>query len=278
MGRGIVPRMTNPERTRGTAAPTPSASPATLYTAGPSYYSAIARLALVEAGVPFTKVKIDIHLRAQQLEPRYARINPGMTVPALVAGDRVLTQSRDIVGFALGPESPEATRWLDRHYGYPIEDLTFGKMLAGSALARRAVPGRLEKNERRLLALADANPDLAGRYRERAAVFAERRRTFAPEAVARLYEQRRGEALALLDALDAELADGRASLLPRAYGHADVVWTVFVARMGFVGLRAEVTRRLALARWYAAMTARPSFRAADVWERFSLVKMVKQLV
>jgi tetrachloro-p-hydroquinone reductive dehalogenase len=251
---------------------------ARLHHAAPSYYSAIARLALLEAKVAFTPVKVDIHRRMEQLAPDYVRLNPNMTVPTLVLDDRVLTESRDILAHALGTADGAAAAWVDRHYAFPVEELTFGKLLDTNPLARRMVPHTMERTARRLSALADAHPDLADRYRARAEVFAARRRTFDPEAVAALFVRRKREALALLDALDAELTDGRAFLAPPSYGPADVVWTVFTARMRFVRMADEITKRPALARWEAAMRERPTYRAADVWDAFSLLKMAKQVL
>jgi hypothetical protein len=56
-----------------------------------------------------------------------------------------------------------------------------------------------------------------------------------------------------------------------------VVWTVFLARMGFVRFNDEIARRPRLARYAGAVKARPSFREADVWDRLSLLKMLKQV-
>ena len=79
-----------------------TATRSTLYHAASSYYSMIARLALVEAGVAFESHPVDIHRRQQQSEPWYALLNPNMTVPTLVLPDRILDQSRDIAEYALG--------------------------------------------------------------------------------------------------------------------------------------------------------------------------------
>ena len=62
-----------------------------------------------------------------------------------------------------------------------------------------------------------------------------------------------------MDRLEQTLGDGRGVLVPPAYGVADVVWTVFLARMEFVGMGAELQKRPALARYWRAMQARPSF-------------------
>ncbi|WP_020694339.1 glutathione S-transferase family protein [Reyranella massiliensis] len=249
-----------------------------LYHALSSYYSMIARLALVEGGIAYESKVIDIHLKMVQQRPDYVRLNPNMTVPTLVLPDRIFDQSRDIAEYALG--ASEATidgdtkSWLDLHYGYPIEELTFGGLLARNPMARIMIPKRLEQVRRRLLERAVQNPDLAKVYEERAAVFAGRIRAFDPEAVARLSEKRRAEAVGFLDRLEQTLHDGRSVLVPPAYGAADVVWTVFLARMEFVGLGAELQKRPALARYWRAMQARPSFGPADIWTKLHVFRLI----
>lgn len=242
-----------------------------LYHAPSSYYSMIARLALAEAGIAYEPVFVDLHARMAQQRPAYVRLNPNMTVPTLVLPDRVLDQSRDIVEYALGlgeaPCEAETRHWLDLHYAFPIEELTFGGLLARNPLARVMIPRKLAKAHRNLLALAEANPDLAAAYKARAAVFAERLRIFDPEKAARLSEKRRADAIGLMDQVESHLADGRAVIVLPAYGAADVVWTVFLARMEFAGLGAEIPKRPALARYWRAMQTRPSFAAADIWTR-----------
>ena len=82
----------------------------------------------------------------------------------------------------------ETKAWLDFHYAYPIEELTFGGFLARNPLARIMIPRYLEATRRRLLARAAENPDLAEVYEARAAAFAERARILDPTAVIRLSE------------------------------------------------------------------------------------------
>ena len=246
-----------------------------LYQTPSSYYSMIARLALVEGGIAYERVFVDIHYRLSQQQPDYVRINPGMTVPTLVLADRILDQSRDIAEYALGSTPDRETKaWLDLHYGYPIEELTFGGILARNPLARILIPKRLEATRRQLLALAAKNPDLASVYEARAAVFAERVSTFEPDAVVKLSERRRTEAIGFMDRLEQTLGDGRAVLVPPAYGVADVVWTVFLGRMEFAGLGAEIPKRPALARYWGVLQARPSFSAADIWTKFHVGRLI----
>jgi glutathione S-transferase len=256
----------------------PSGAKPRLYHTPSSYYSMIARLALAEGGIPYESVLVDIHARMRQQRPDYVRLNPNMTVPTLVLADRILDQSRDIAEYALGAgeASPagEAKTWIDLHYAYPIEELTFGGILARSPLARVMIPKRLRSVRRRLLACAAEHPDLAPAYAARAEVFAERVRVFDPDAVVRLAQQRRIEAIGLLDRMQKTLDDGRAVMVPPAYGVADVVLTVFLARMEFAGLGAEIPKRPALARYWQAMQARPSFSAADIWTRFHALRFI----
>lgn len=90
----------------------------------------------------------------------------------------------------------------------------------------------------------------------------------------RLSEQRRAEAIGFMDRLDQTLADGRGVLVPPAYGVADMVWTVFLARMEFVDMGAELQKRPALARYWRAMQARPSFAPADIWTTLHVFRLI----
>ena len=253
-----------------------------LYHTPSSYYSMIARLALAEGGVAHERVFVDIHVRMSQQQPDYVRLNPNMTVPTLVLADRVLDQSRDIAEYALGVSEEtldgDTKGWLDLHYGYPIEELTFGGILARSPVARIMIPKRLRSIHRGLRERAARNPDLAKVYEARAAVFAERVRVFDPDAVIRLSEKRRAEAIGFMDRLERTLGDGRAVIVPPSYGVADVVWTVFLARMEFANLGTEIPKRPALARYWRAMQARPSFSVADLWTRLHVGRLIGSIL
>jgi ganglioside-induced differentiation-associated protein 1 len=249
-----------------------------LYHAPSSYYSMIARLALAEGGVAYKPVFVDIHVRRGQQQPDYVRLNPNMTVPTLVLADRILDQSRDIAEYALGVDeatlAPESKAWLDLHYGYPIEELTFGRMLAQNPMARIMIPKLLDRSHRHLLALATENPDLAAVYEARATIFAERIRIFDPASAMRLSERRQAEAMDIMDRMERTLGDGRAAMVPPAYGIVDTVLTVFLGRMEFVGLGAEIPKRPALMRYWRAMRARPSFAAADIWTKLHIFRLI----
>ncbi len=253
-----------------------------LYHTLSSYYSMIARLAFAEAGKPYVPVLTDIHARLEQQRPAFVRLNPNMTVPVLVLDDRVLTESREIAAYALGVDEAgldaESRAWLDLHYALPIEELTFGRLLARSKIARLMVPKVLARARRGMLRHAAENPDLAAVYEARAAVFAERLRIFDPAAAVLLAQRRQAQAVAILDRMEQSLSDGRAVLVPPAHGIADVVLTVFLGRMEFTGMGDEIPRRPAVARYWQAMQARPAFAPADVWTKFHPLRMAAAIL
>ncbi len=246
-----------------------------LYQTPSSYYSMIARLALAEGGIAYERVFVDIHYRLSQQQPDYVRLNPGYDGADARAGrPRPHRESgyRGVCGRRR--DDAETKAWVDLHYGYPIEELTFGGILARNPLARIMIPKRLDAARRQLLAHAARNPDLASVYEARAAVFAGRIRAFEPDAVVALSQRRRAEAIGFMDRLEQTLQDGRPVLVPPAYGIADTVWTVFLGRMEFAGLGDEIPRRPALARYWTAMQARPSFAAADIWRKFHIGRLI----
>ena len=89
---------------------------------------------------------------------------------------------------------------------------------------------------------------------------------------------RREEAIGLLDRLERHLADHRSVVIPPDYGAADVVWTVFLARMEFVGMEGEIVGRPALTRYWRAMKARSSFAAADIWTRLYAGRLIRGII
>jgi ganglioside-induced differentiation-associated protein 1 len=249
-----------------------------LYHAPSSYYSMIARFALAEKGVAYRPVFVDIHARMSQQAPDYVRLNPNMTVPTLVGPGLVLTESRNIAqyayGLAAGQADKETSGWLDLHYSFPIEELTFGRLIVRRRLARVIVPRRLEAAKRRLTELAAAHPDLAALYRRRADVMASRILGFDPHLLATLDQRRSDEAIGLLDRLETTLSDDRETLVASGFGLADIVWTVFLARMEFTGMGAEILKRPALERYWRRGQQRPSFVAADIWRRMKLGRLL----
>lgn len=111
-----------------------------LYSAPSSYYSMIARLALLECGATFNTRRMDIHLAKEQLSPWYLAINPAMTVPALIDENQSWTDSRAILEksaliagnqwYDADPSlAPHIQEIVDAHYAISIERLTFAKAM-----------------------------------------------------------------------------------------------------------------------------------------------------
>ena len=93
----------------------------------------MARLALVEKGVPFERRTVDIMVKAEQFEAWYTALNPKAVVPTLAIGDEIVTDTirivyrvdRDFDGPSLTPADPDGIEAMDRmmrdvmglHYG-----------------------------------------------------------------------------------------------------------------------------------------------------------------
>ncbi|MCP9774295.1 glutathione S-transferase family protein [Cyanobium sp. WAJ14-Wanaka] len=259
--------------------------------AAPSYYSMVARLALVEAGVAFCSQLIDIHLAKQQLGDRYRQLNPAMTVPTLCAADwsspgaRIWTDSRDILTFA--SQSAAAT-WLDfcpnlrdqiadvvaGHYAISIEDLTFGKAILSNPVLKRIVPKLLQSLvdglERRAEGAADGGASLrakAQQNRERLAYFSQ------------------GSQLDKLDLMRTQVGSYLASLPlvtggPGLFGDrpssADVVVAVLFARLEMIQ-ELDLEARPDLQAWWLQFQQRKSFRQAEIWTRFRRRRFVQAI-
>lgn len=259
-----------------------------LYHFPPSPYSARARIALEEKGVPW-EGRICNLLTMENYAPWYVRLHPGAVVPLLVDGDQVVPESDRILRFidehydgpTLIPEENESRacmeRWFERAQRFPLEEIHAS--LQPAALVRteaRALAGRAKHLRR----LAREHPDLAERYERKAAHMEARHDDAnAPRA--------RAETLAFveheLDALEEALAAGRPFLAGATYTLADVMWTVVLARLGTMRLSDSfaLERRPHTSAWWARMRARPSFARADVWVRLkplSLARFVLPLV
>ena len=89
---------------------------------------------------------------------------------------------------------------------------------------------------------------------------------------------RREEAIGSLDRLERQLAHGGDVIVAPAYGAADVVWTVFLARMEFVDMEKEIDSRPALVRYWRTMKARPGFAAADIWTRMQVGRLIRGII
>jgi tetrachloro-p-hydroquinone reductive dehalogenase len=256
----------------------PNTQPAVvLYHQWPSLCSQKVRLALAEKQVAYTSVVVDIGPRMQNYEPWYARINPNMVVPTLVVHEpgasepTIVTDSARIIvwidekleGPALLPAEPElrhrVEQWIRQADRFPVRELMYGTMggplgyIARSSMQKRIA--RLERHRER-------NPDLTTVYERRLADVRSWKQTIAdPEQIAAL-ERQLSE---LLAEFEVQLEQEGEFVVGDRYTLADVIWTVFIARMVLVG-RTEQLGPLTRA-WYARMRERPSFMSAQLWER-----------
>lgn len=251
-----------------------------LYHAAPSYYSMIARLALIEAGCDFAGQIVDIHRARENQAPWYVRLNPSMTVPVLVEGDAVLPDSRLILRRAFPQaEDGQAGEVLEALYRFPVDAFTFSWLMSWNPLARLLIPRKLARIRDQMLELAKANPDLAEAYRQRAAVFDQRVADFSQPPGPR-WTALKGQAGELLAALDAALAraPGEGGFLSGPdYGATDVAATVFLARLHFCRQGRMLSTCPAVAAYWRRVRARDSFERADVWDRLRprlLLKLV----
>jgi glutathione S-transferase len=257
---------------------TPARGLPELYHAASSYYSMIARLALIENRIPFRSHPLDIHRRLEHQAPWYVRINPGMTVPSLRLAGRDLTDSRDILMLAFGRRieamDDPARRWVDELYAFPVDAFTFSWLMSWNPLARHVLPRKLAAIERSLCEHADSAPDLATAYRSRADVFATRCATLVPTGAGDRFRALKARATGMLDRLERELGRDAPAHAPDSYGPQDVLWTVFLARLQFCRLQREIDSRPLVRAYYRQLKARPSFVEADIWTRLRLRKLL----
>lgn len=240
----------------------------TLHHVPPSYYSQVARLVLVEKGVEFRGQLVAAGPPLfESYAPTYMRLNPGGTVPTLVDGERVVPDSRAILEYVdanfegppLTPEDPDERARMDEliaaMYDISIRELSYGSI---GKLGTRMNGLRAANLRKR----AAANPDMREVYEAKLRDI----EGFSQGAQDRAHvDAIRAELGERLDRLDAEL-EQREFMAGRSYSLADVAWTVCVARLRALGLE-PLAGREHLREWYERMKARPSFAAADVWER-----------
>ncbi len=244
-----------------------------LYSAPPSYYSMIARLALNEAKLNFNIRRMDIHLAKDQLSPWYRAINPEMTVPTLVDGQKTLTDSQEILKFAAQGAAGE---WCDNdalllpkieeivkaHYRISIEDLTFGKAMLEHKLLRKIFPRMLHRIIKQLEAELET-----GTYQEaiknKIEVNQKRLEYFTQGDQVEKLNQRKQEVRDYINHLP----------IPQTllFGHkpssADVVTAVLFARLNMIDEMGLIANP-ALLEWFKNMQQRPVFVKSDIWLTF----------
>lgn len=251
-----------------------------LYNASSSYYSMIARFALLEANISFDSRRMDIHIAKEQLSTWYMEINPHMTVPALVDGDLILIDSSDILRLAA---SNAGEKWLDgglqtnqsirnvveSFYLIPIEDLTFAKAMIKFPPLHFLFPKLLAHIVRNLKSQVASSKDSAA--------------TLAKIALneSRINYFTQGSLLDKLN-IERQRVSRFLSSLPKPQNmlfgdkpsSADIVVSILLARLKMVGEYDLVDPYPELNMWFSRMQQRASFQRADIWQKFQFWRIL----
>ena len=249
-----------------------------LYSAPPSYYSMIGRLALNTAQISFENHHMDIHIRKEQLAPWYVALNPHMTVPTLVDGKTILIDSQDILRLSA---NLAGNQWLDidldlapqiesvvkAHYAIPIERLTFCKAMIHLPILKFILPRALgkvikgleaqlvtAKNPTAVQAKIDLNQSRITYFTQGASL--EEKMTVERNRVSAYLNQ---------------LPTPENFLFGNKPSSADVVTAILFGRLKMIGEYALVTnntRGIALDQWFGRMQQEPAFQLSDIWLRF----------
>lgn len=204
-----------------------------LYDYAPAPNPRRVRMYLVEKGITLPSVQIDLR-RGEQLSAEFKRDNPTMIVPALVLDDgSLLTETMAICRYfeALQPEPPL--------FGRDPREQAFVEMWS-----RRA---ELEG----FLAVAEALRNGSAAFTDRA-LPGPRNYAQIPALVAR----GKARIAAFFDDLDTHLAN-REFVVGTSFTVADITAFVTVEFAGWVDVKPGA-QHAALARWHAAIAARPS--------------------
>ena len=252
----------------------------TLYSNPSSYYSMIARLALIESGVVFLIKPMDIHFAKDQLRDWYILLNPNMTVPTLAGDNRIWTNSHEILTFAV---HSAADQWADSnlqlteqintlveaHYALSIEQLTFGKALVTFFPLRFMVPRMLRAI---IHQLEQALPSSTNRQAIEAKIAVNQQRLayFLSSDLSAKLLARRHDVMEFIK----RLPTPDEFILGKQISSVDIVLTILFSRLRMIGEYQLLNDYPALDDWYKRMTKRPAFTKADIWYRFHPMRML----
>lgn len=251
-----------------------------LYHAPSSYYSMIARLALLEAGVSFEQKPMDIHVAQEQNASWYVAINPNMTVPCLTDAGLRLTDSRDILAFAARAAS---NLWMDSeatiaaqiddavnaHYDVSIENLTFTRLMIQMWPLRIMFPRLLERINRNLEAglASAADPEAVGK-----------KIALNQKRIAFFTQGDMNKKMHNLREVVRDCLRGLPEPYPFLFGErvssADIVFCVLLARLNMIGEKALYDDIAGLRQWFETMQAREAFQRADIWLSFQPMRII----
>ena len=250
-----------------------------LYNASSSYYSMIARLALLEADANFDDRRLDIHFKKEQLSAWYRQLNPKMTVPTLIAGSDIYSDSRDILNFA---QSHAAHQWLDsdssletpiralqdHFYAIQIEKITFAKAMLSIPPLRYVFPNLLKKIVKQLeIELATAPNKSAVTEKIK---LNEARITFFTQGILR--DKFDHELQSVTDFL-VQLPKPEPMLLGKKLSSIDVITATLLTRIKMIGEYGLIKNYPEIDAWFQNFQQRPTFKNADMWLRFQPMRI-----
>jgi glutathione S-transferase len=244
-----------------------------LYNASSSYYSMIARYALLEASFSFENRRMDIHLAKEQLSAWYTKINPAMTVPTLVDNEQVWTDSQSILKYAA---THAGEQWMDgdvgcalrieqlipEHYSITIERLTFGKALTSIPLLRFLVL-RMLRNTIHTLEVQLPNSANSAAIEAKINLNKQRLAYFTEGNLADKLEIERDKVRNFLE----KLPKPAPFLFGDRPSSVDVVTVVLFGRLKMIG-EYQLVLSPDLINWFKRMQLRSTYRKADIWTYF----------
>lgn len=248
-----------------------------LYSTPSSYYSMIARLALQESGMSFVIKPMDIHFAKDQLSPWYMAINPAMTVPSLIDGERAWLDSRAILQVAASfadnqwydsdsSLQPHINELVDAHYTINIELLTFSKAMSRFFLLRKMVPhvlqGIIRKLEKELP--GSKNPTAT---QAKITLNQHRLAYFTEGNLADKLASQRETVVTYIH----KLPLANPLLFGEKISSADIVTAILFSRLMMIG---EERIFSPFNEWFKTMQERPAFKRADIWVKFHPLRLL----
>ncbi|EZP83943.1 Tetrachloro-P-hydroquinone reductive dehalogenase [Novosphingobium resinovorum] len=222
------------------------------------------RLAMEEFGVDYNDNQVDIGFALENFEPDYVRLNNKCVVPTLVVGDKVVTNSYNIVleaaelastGLPADPAARDtALVWFKKGDEVNFQVITYG---------HKGVP----RGDDLLIARRARAKEYADKYPELRDIYLAAHDRIVEHGNCAYDAQTVADAeaglAARLDELDVHMTD-RTFIAGDEYSVADIMWTVLLARVEMLNMGAQISDRPSVLAYYQRMKARPSFEQARV--------------
>jgi glutathione S-transferase len=230
-----------------------------LYHNGLSTCSQKIRLALAEKGLKYESQILNLQ-NGDQVDPNYLKLNPNALVPTLEDGGRIYVESSLILEYLDDAYPQPALKPADASARYAMRTLmrkideTQHPACSVITYAIGLRPVMLQKNPEELEKLLNAVPDAARR---------ESRRSVLKDGLqAPVFRTALHTYMDVLGETDTMLA-GAEWIGGNTFSIGDCALLPYVLRLDHLGQKALIDDTLPnIARWYAAVQQRPSFKAA----------------